>query len=81
MTFTFTFPEPLSQPLHPNPLGLTEPQVELPVLHSNFPLVIYFAHGSVYTSMLLFKLVPPSPSSSVLLTHGEFFDRRPLDIH
>ena len=80
-TFFFTFLEPPSQLLHPTPLGLTEHKAELPVLCSSFPLAIYFAHGSVYISMLLFKLVPPSPSSSVPPSHGGFFDRRPLDIH
>ena len=39
--------------------------VELPVLYSSFLLAIYFAHGSVYTSVLLSQFVPPSPFPAV----------------
>ena len=37
-------------------------QAELPVLHSSFPLAIYFTYGNIYVSMLLSQFVPPSPS-------------------
>ena len=33
---------------------VTECQAGRPVLHSSFPLAVYFTHGSVYTSMPLF---------------------------
>ena len=33
-----------------------------PVSHSKFLLAIYFTYGNVYTSMLLFQIIPPSLS-------------------
>ena len=42
-----------------------EHQVELPVLHSNFPLTIFFTSGNVYVSILLSQFIPPSPSPTV----------------
>ena len=50
---------------HPNPplFIVTEHQVELLVLYSNFPLASYFTHGYVYVSMpvshLSHLLLPP----------------------
>ena len=37
--------------LPPPAQAITEPQAELPVLYSIFPLVTYFTHGSVYMSV------------------------------
>ena len=47
---------------------ITEPQAELPGLHSGFPSAVYVTRGSVYISALLSLLVPPSspPAISVL---------------
>ena len=42
-----------------------EHQVELPVLHSNFPLAIYFTYGNISVSMLLFQSITPSNSPTV----------------
>ena len=47
---------------HPTPLGYHRAPVELPVLHSNFPLAVYFTYGNAYVSMLLSPFVPPSPA-------------------
>ena len=49
---------------HPtHPLVITEHQGELPALHSNFPLLIYFTHDSVYMSVLLSQFtLPPTVS-------------------
>ena len=58
-------------PLEPSPhttlplYVVTEYCVELPVLYSAFPLAIYFTCGSIYVSMLLSQLVPPSSSRAV----------------
>ena len=41
-------------------VAVTEHRVELPVLHSNFPLAIYFTYGNIYVSM------PPSQFISFL---------------
>ena len=46
-TYSLSF-EPSSCSPHPTPLGHHRHLVELPVLHSSFPLAIYFTHGSVY---------------------------------
>ena len=35
------------------------------LVYWNCPLAIYFTHGSVYTSVLLFQFVPPSRRSTV----------------
>ena len=51
---------PVSYPISPLQV-VTEPQCELPVSYSKFPLAIYFTLGSVYVSMLL----------SPCLTHNE----------
>ena len=40
---------------------ITEHWVELLVLHSSFPLDIYFTHDNVYMSMLFSQFLPPSP--------------------
>ena len=54
--------EPSSPPLIPPLQVITECQAGLPVLYSNFPLAIYFAHDSVYINALL---IPPYPSPAV----------------
>ena len=43
-----------------------------PESYSKFPLVIYFTHDSVYASMLLSPLVPPPPSSLLLVSLSLF---------
>ena len=54
-------------PPHPTSLGHHgASRWELPVLDSSFPLAICFSYGSIYMPMLLFQLIPPSPS----LTEG-----------
>ena len=40
-------------------LVITEHQACLPVLYSNFSLVIYFTHDGVYMSTLLSQFIPP----------------------
>ena len=54
-------------PTPPIPLiyVITEHQAQLPVLYSMFPQAIYFTHGTVYMSILISQLVPPSPSPHV----------------
>ena len=49
-------------PSHPRPplLVVTEHQVELPVLYTEFPLAIYFTRGTAYVSTLLSPFVPLS---------------------
>ena len=47
---TAPFPPPLT-PSHP--LGVAEPQAELPAPWSSFPFAVCFNHGHVYTSVLL----------------------------
>ena len=47
---------PTSHPIPPLHL-VTELQVELLVLHSNFPVAIYFTFGNVYISVLLSQFV------------------------
>ena len=54
---------PLNPSPHPTPLG--HHRVEFPVLHSNFPLAVYFPRGHVCTSTLLSQLIPPSPSPAM----------------
>ena len=44
---------------------ITEHQAELPLLYSSFPLARYFTRGSVYMSILISQLIPPSPSHRV----------------
>ena len=46
---------PSHHPPHPILLGC----------HGSFPQAVYFTHSSVYMSMLLSQLVPPSPSPAV----------------
>ena len=47
--------------VHIPPLGVnTGHQAELPALYGSFTLAIYFTYHSVYMSMLLCPLVPPS---------------------
>ena len=36
-----------------------------PVTYSKFPLAIYFTHGNIYISMLLFQIIPSSPSFTI----------------
>ena len=56
---------PLEPPCHFPPLPplqvITEHHLELPVLHSSFPLGICFTCDSVCVSMLLSRFVLPSP--------------------
>ena len=49
---------PTHQPILPFQ-AVTEHWVELPVLHSDFPLAIFLKYGKVYVSMLLFQFIPP----------------------
>ena len=60
---------PLEPPCHFPPIPpvqvITEHHLELPVLHSSFPLGICFTHGTVFMSVLFFQLIPPSPSPAV----------------
>ena len=37
----------------------------VPVSCSTFPLATYFTYGSVYASVLLSQIIPPSPSPTV----------------
>ena len=48
---------PVSHPRPPRRLSQS-PRLELPVSHSQFPLGVYFTHGNVYVSALLFQFVP-----------------------
>ena len=51
-----------SLPHPPHPASrLTQHQVELSALYSNFPSPIHFTNGNVHTSMLLSQFTPPSP--------------------
>ena len=62
----YTSPPSSSPPLPTPPLEVvTEYRLELSVLYSSFPLAIYFTHGYVYVSVLLFWFIPPSPSRTV----------------
>ena len=61
-------PPSWTSPPHTHP-GLIPPiqvikehRAELPVLYSRFPLAIYFTHGSVFMSNLIFQFIPSSPS-------------------
>ena len=61
--FHFHFCSWTSLPIPIPPIQvITEHSAELPVLHSRFPLAIYFTHSSVYMSILFSHLVPLSPS-------------------
>ena len=70
MPYIYIYPLPLEPPFyppHPTSLGHHGASSwELPVLDSSFPLAICFSYGSIYMPMLLFQLIPPSPS----LTEG-----------
>ena len=55
---------PTSHPVPPLQV-VTEQQVELPVLYSNFPLASYLTHGSVCVSVLLSPSISPSPAPTV----------------
>ena len=55
---------PTSHPIPPLHL-VTELQVELLVLHSNFPVAIYFTYSNVYVSVLLSQIVPLSLSPAI----------------
>ena len=55
-------------PLYPTPLVVTEYQVELPVLNSNFPSPFSFTYGNMYISMLLSQFIPPSPAPAVCIS-------------
>ena len=48
-----------------HPSGLSEYRVELPVLHSSFPLAICFTYCTAYVSVLLSQCVLSSPSPTV----------------
>ena len=48
---------------------ITEPQAELPVLYSRFPLAIYFMHGSVCMSVLCSQFFPPCPYLTLSLLY------------
>ena len=60
--YTYT-PSLLFLPPTPPPshLSRSSQSTELNSPYS-FPLAIYFAHGSVYMSILMFQFIPPSPS-------------------
>ena len=44
---------------------VTEYQAKFPLLYSNFPLTVYFTHGSVYMSVLCSQFIAPSPYTPV----------------
>ena len=48
---------PLSHP----PIQPSRSSQSSPVLYRGFPLAVYFTHGHVYMSVLLFQFIPPSP--------------------
>ena len=48
-------------------------ELNLPMLHSNFPLAICFTYGNAYVSRLLSQLVLPSPSPAVFLYFSSNF--------
>ena len=50
---------------------------ELPTSYSKFPLDICFTYGNVYVSVLVFQLVPPSPSPD---NHDDVTTHLELDI-
>ena len=53
-------------PLYPTPLGHHRSLGWAPVLYSSFPLAIYFTHGSVYMSVLLFQFVSCHVHKSII---------------
>ena len=55
----------LEPPFHPPLWVITRLRAERPVLYGSFPLALYFAHGTVYMSVVLSQFVPPSPSHTV----------------
>ena len=57
-------PHPAPHPAAP-PQVVTEHQVELPVLHSTFPLAVCFTYGNVHGSVLLSVITPSSPFPAV----------------
>ena len=66
------YPLPLQLPSFPHfsPLQvITEYQVGLPVLYSNFSPAIYFTQDSVYMSMILSSFIPLSPSVRKIKTN------------
>ena len=82
------------EPLFHSPIPLlqviAEHQAELPVLHSSFPLAIYFMYGKVCVSILLSQFVPPtrcpapfrgllSMSASLVLPANRFISNIFLD--
>ena len=72
------YPIPLEPPYDPHipPLWvITEHRTELPVLHSSFPLAIYFTHGRVYMPMLLSQFIPYPVPPFILASLG------PLPFH
>ena len=62
-----SLPFPISS--HASRLSVTEYRVELPVLHSSFPLAAYI-RGNVSVSVLLSQFIPPSPPPNCLQVHS-----------
>ena len=71
----YIYPLPLGPPSHSTAIPplyvITEHRAELPVLHSRFPLAIYFTYGSVYTSISISQFIPPPipPTPTYFLSH------------
>ena len=60
--YMYTPPEPPSNRPTSHLEGVTECQIELPVLCSNFSLAVWFTDGNIYVSKPLLQFVSPSPS-------------------
>ena len=58
-------PLPPPSPLHPFRLSQST-SFGFPALYSKFPLAIYLTYGRVYVLILLFQVIPPSPSPTVV---------------
>ena len=57
LPYVYIDPLPLEPPCpHSIPWVSTEHRAEAPVLHSSFPLAVYFTHGSVFMSNLTSQL-------------------------
>jgi len=61
----YIHPLPLEPPSYPLSPPITYHRAELPVVHSTFPLAVYFTHASECESTLLSKFIPPSSSSRI----------------
>ena len=67
----YIYPIPLEPPSYritPSLWVIIEQEAELPVIHSRFPLVTCFTHGSLHVSVLLsrFPLLPTHVRKSIV---------------